>query len=86
MRRKAQQSNFRTLFANLKPNDLVDYIKEFDYQYSDKTDAGLILPFFVLFDSRDVSSHKFDVGKTRLKFHVTLWRQAQGRVKRATTQ
>ena len=41
--------------------------------YSDITDKEMILLIDTLIDAKDVYSlHKFDVGKTRQKFHVTL--------------
>ena len=51
----------------------MQYVKEFDFQFSDSTDEKMTLLIEMLIDSRDVySQHKFDVGKTRQKFHVTL--------------
>ena len=56
-----------------QPEELIDYVKQFDFQYSDITDDEMILVIDMLIDSKDVFSlHKFDVGKTRQKFHVTL--------------
>ena len=56
-----------------QPKKLINYIKEFDFQYSDITAEEMILLIVVLVDARDVySHHKFDVDKTRPKFHVTL--------------
>ena len=56
-----------------QPKELVVYVKEFDFQYSDITDEEMTVLIDLLLDSRDVPSrHKFDVGKTRQKFHVTL--------------
>ena len=61
----------------------MDYIKEFDFQYSDITDEELILLIDMLLDSRDVySRHKFDVRKTRQKFHVTLKSKAELKTQR----
>ena len=58
--------------------ELVDYIKEFHLQYSDITDEERTLFLDMLLDSRDVySRHKFDVGKTRQKLHVTLKPKAE---------
>ena len=55
-----------------QPIELVQYVKEFDFQFSDITDEEMTL-IDMLIDSRDVySQHKFDVGKTRQKFHVKL--------------
>ena len=48
-------------------------MKEFDFQFSGFTDEEKTFPIDMLIDSRDVySQHKFDVDKTRQKFHVTL--------------
>ena len=60
-------------YLQYQPKELVDYAKEFDFQYSDITDNEMTLLIDMLIDSKDVYSlHKFDVGKTRQKFHVTL--------------
>ena len=56
-----------------QPKETLDFIKEFDFQHSDITDGELILLIDTLLEARDVySQHKYDVGKTRQKFHVTL--------------
>ena len=56
----------------------MQYVKEFDFQFSDSTDEEMTLLIEMLIDSRDVySQHKFDVGKTRQKFHVTLKRNVE---------
>ena len=48
-------------------------MKEFDFQFSDVTDEEMTLVIVMLIDSRVVySQHKYDVGKTRQKFHVVL--------------
>ena len=48
-------------------------VKEVDFQFSDITDKEMIFLIDMPIDSRDVySQHKFDVGKTRQKFHVKL--------------
>ena len=61
-----------------QPNELVDYIKEFDLQYSDITDEEMTLLIDLLLASQDVySRHKFDVGKTHQRFHVTLKPKAE---------
>ena len=60
-------------FLQYQPNELVQYVKEFDFQFSDITDEEMTLLIDMVIDSRDVySQHKFDVGKTRHKLHVTL--------------
>ena len=61
-----------------QPKELVQYVKEFDVQFSkslnkDITDEEMTLLIDMLIDSRDVySQHKFGVGKTRQNFHVKL--------------
>ena len=51
----------------------MQYLKEFDFQFSDITDEEMTLLIDMLIDSRDVYlQHKFDVGKNRQKFQVTL--------------
>ena len=60
-------------YLQYQPKELVQYVKEFDFQFSDITDEEMTLLKDMLIDSRDVySQHNFDVGKTRHKFHVTL--------------
>ena len=60
-------------YLQYQPKELIDYVKQFDFQYSDITDNEMPLLIDMLIDSKDVYSlHKFDVGKTRQKFHVTL--------------
>ena len=56
-----------------QPKKLNDYVKQFDFQYSDITDNEMTLLIDMLIDSKDMYSlHKFDVGKTRQKFNDTL--------------
>ena len=60
-------------YLQYQPKELVQYAKEFDFQFSDITDEEMTLLIDMLIDSKGVySQHKFDVGKTRQKFHVTL--------------
>ena len=60
-------------YLQYQPKKLIDYIKQFDFQYSDIMDDEMTLLFHMLIDSTVVYSlHKIDVGKTRQKFHVTL--------------
>ena len=72
---REQDHNNRLLGHCLQcqPKDLINYVQEFDVQFSDITGEEMILLIDMLVDARDVySQHKFDVGKTRQKFHVTL--------------
>ena len=66
-------------------DDLIDYylqhpsedikhlVKQFDFGYTDLEDEELVTLIDMIIDSRDVySQHKFDIGQTKQKFHVTL--------------
>ena len=60
-------------YLQYKPKELTNFVKAFNFQYSDNTDKEMILLSDMLVDPRDVQPlHKFDVGKTRQKFHVKL--------------
>ena len=60
-------------YLQYQPKELVEYIKLFDFQYSDITDNEMTFLIHMLIDSKDVYSlHNFDVGKTRQNFHLTL--------------
>ena len=65
-------------YLQYHPKDLINYVKKFDFHYSDKADEEMILRIDMLVDARDVyAEHKFDVGKTRQKFHVTMKRNVE---------
>ena len=73
LREKEGNDRLIKFYLQNQPKELVDYIKEFDFQYSNISDEEMTLLFDMLIDSRDVySQHKFDVGKTGQRFHVTL--------------
>ena len=73
LREKDQDNRLIDHYLQYQPKELINYVKEFDFQYSDITDEEMVLLIDMLVDARDVySQHKFDVGKTRQKFHVTL--------------
>ena len=56
-----------------QPKELINYVREFHFQFSDITDKEMILLVDRLLNARDVYfPHKFNVGKTRQNFHVTL--------------
>ena len=60
-------------YLQYQPKELVHYVKEFDFQFSDISDEEMTLLIDMLNDSRNVySQHKFDAGETRQMFHVTL--------------
>ena len=73
LRPKEQNEALIEHYLQHQPKKFIDYAKQFDFQYSDITDNELTLLVDMLIDSKDVYSlHKFDVGKTRQKFHFTL--------------
>ena len=73
VREKDHNNQLIDHYLQYQPEELINYVKEFDFQYSDITDEELVLLIDMLVDARDVySQHKFDVGKTRQNFHVTL--------------
>ena len=60
-------------YLQCQSKELIKYVKEFNFQYSDITDEEIILLIDMLVDARDVwSQQKFDAGKTGQKFHVTI--------------
>ena len=60
-------------YLQYQPKELMNYVKEFDFQSSDITDEEMTLLIDMLVDARDVfSQQKFDVDKTRQNFHATL--------------
>ena len=72
---REKDHNNRLIDHNLQyqQKKLINHVKEFNSQYSDNTDEEMILLIDMLVNARDVySQQKFDVGKTRQKFHVTL--------------
>ena len=72
-REKDYNNRLIEYYLQFQPKEPLQYVKEFDFQFSDITDEEMTLLIDMLVDSRDVySQHKFDVGKTRQKFHVTL--------------
>ena len=72
-------------YLQYQPKELTDYVKQFDFQYSDITDNEMPLLIDMLIDSKYVYSlHKFDVGKTRQKFHVTLKPNVELKLQRAS--
>ena len=73
LRKKGHNNRLIDHSLQYQSRELINYVKEVDFQYSHVTDEKMILLIVMLVDARDVhSQHKFDVGKTRQKFHVTL--------------
>ena len=62
LRPKEQNEALIDHYLEYQPKELIDYVKQFDFQYSDKTDNEKTLLIDMLIDSNDVYSlHKFDV-------------------------
>ena len=60
-------------YLQYQPKEFVQYVKEFDFQFSDITEEEMTFLIGMLVDSRDVySQHKFDVAKTHQKLDVKL--------------
>ena len=73
LRPKEQNEALIEHYLQNQPKELIHYVKQFNFQYSDITDNEMILLIDMLIDSKDVCSlQKFDVGKTRQKFHIIL--------------
>ena len=73
LRPKEQNEDLIEQYLQYQSKELIDYFNQFDFQYSDITDNETALLIDMLIDSKHVYSlHKFDVGKTRQIFHVTL--------------
>ena len=70
---KVQNEPLIDNYLHNQPKELVEYFKQFDFQYSDITDNKMTLLIDMLIDSKDVYSlHNYIVWKTLQKFHVTL--------------
>ena len=73
LRPKEQNNNLIDYYLQYQPQEIKDFIKQFDFQNTDLEDEELVMLIDMIFDSRDVySQHKFDIGQTKQKFHVTL--------------
>ena len=73
LRKKDHNNRLIDHYLQYQPKELINYVKEFDFQYSDFTDEEMILLIDIVVVAQDVyCQHKFDVGETRQKFHVPL--------------
>ncbi len=62
----------RALLSQFRSED-AHFLKSFDFQYSDLNDTELIELMKILIEDSDVySKHKYDIGKIKQKFHITL--------------
>ena len=60
-------------YLQYQSKDNINLIKQFDFRYTDLEDEELVNLIDMIIDSRDVySQHKFEIGHTKHKFHVTL--------------
>ena len=85
LRPKEQNEALTEHYLQHQPKELIDYVKQFNFQYADITDNKMTLLIDMLIDSKDVYSiHKLDVGKTRQKFHVTLKQNVKLKRQRAS--
>ena len=65
-REKDYKSQLIWHYLQYQPKELVQYVKDFDFQFSDITDEEMTLLIDMLIDSKYVClQQKFDVGKTR---------------------
>ena len=73
LRPKELNNDLIDYYLQYQPQEMKDFIKQFDFQYTDLEDEELVMLIVMIIDSRDVySQHKFDIGQTKQKFHVTL--------------
>ena len=85
LRPKEQNEALIEHYLQYQPKELIDYVEQFDFEYTDITDNEMTLLIDLLIDSKDVYSlHKFDVGKTRQKVHVTLKQNVELKRQRAS--
>ena len=68
-REKDHNDRLNDHYLQYQPKEIINYVKEFDFQNSDITDVEMILLIDMLVQARDLySQHKFDMGKTDQKF------------------
>ena len=73
LRPKELNNDLIDYYLQYQPQELKDFVKQFDFQYFDLEDEELVMVIDMIIDSRDVySQHKFDIGQTKQKFNVTL--------------
>ena len=73
LREKDHNNRLIDHYLQYQRKEHIRYVEELDFEYSELTDEEMILLIEMLVDARDkYSQHKFHVGETRKKFHVTL--------------
>ena len=72
-REKDHNNRLIDRYLQNQPKELINYVTDFDFQYSKFIDEEMILLIDTLVDARDVfSQQEFDVGRTRQKCYVIL--------------
>ena len=72
LRHKELNYDLIDYYLQYQLQEIKDFIKQSDFQYTDLEDEELVILIDMIIDSRDVySQHKFDIGQTKQKFHVT---------------
>ena len=73
LRSKQLNDDLIDYYLQYQSEEIKNHIKQFDFRYTDLEDEELVTLIDMIIDSRDVySQHKFDIGQTKQKFHVTL--------------
>ena len=74
LRSKQLNDDLIDYYLQYQSEDIKNLIKQFAFRYTDLEDEKLVTLLDMIIDSRDVYSlrHKFDIGQTKQKFHVTL--------------
>ena len=73
LRPKQLKDNIFDDYLQYQTQDIRNFIKQFDFRYTDLEDDELVTLIDMIIDSRDVySQHKFNISQMKQKFHVTL--------------
>ena len=73
LRSKQLNDDLIDYYLQNQSEDIKNFIKQFDFRYTDLEDEELVTLIDMIIDSRDVyTQHKFYIGQTKQKFHVTL--------------
>ena len=71
LRPKQLNDDLIDYYLQYQSEDIKNFIKQFDFRYTDLKDEELVTLIDMIIDSRDVySQHKFDIGQPRQKFHA----------------
>ena len=73
LRPKQLNGDLIDYYLQYQTQDIKNFIKQFDFRYTDFKDEEVVTIIDMIINSRDVySQHKFDNGQTKQKFQVTL--------------